>query len=288
MDHSLGRVMDYLDDPNGDGDTADSIATNTLVIFCSDNGGTHASNAPLRGEKGMHYQGGIRVPALARMPGTIPTNKVTDTLIHVVDFYPTMLDFAGGVYPDATNHPLDGVSLYDHLLDPEGIPRDRGPIFYHFPGYMDNRAYASSCMIKEINGKRYKYIYAYDPYYNPGSGTADGFDQYQLYNLTDDIGETVNLLDYIDVENADDPDDPSTPEEYGNYLRYLGVGNQMASDLNSWLVGDPGDTTWNPIHVTYKSNYPGIDPGLIGQEAGPPAASLPVVAGPPGTLVSIQ
>ena len=276
MDHSIGRILDYLDDPNGDGNTADSIADNTLVIFTSDNGGQGpTSNVPLRGRKGMHYQGGIRVPLIARMPNTIPAGKVSNSLVHCVDYYPTMLDFASGVFPNSTNHPLDGESLQAHVLDPDNVTRDRTPIFYHFPGYMDSRAYACSAMIKEVGGKHYKYIYAYDPYYEPGSGQpTTGFDQYQLYNLTDDISESINLMDYIDEENASDSDDPSSSREYWDYIQNKDLANQMASELNSWLVGEPDDTTWNPIYATYKSNFPGIDPDLIGQSTGPAPASV--------------
>ncbi len=283
MDQSLGRVIDYLSDPDGDGDHSDSIAENTLVIFCSDNGGyrNYTSNAPLRGHKGNHYNGGLRVPCAISMPGTIPAGKVSDTLTHVVDFYPTMLDFANGVYPDSETHPLDGQSLKNHLLNPDTVTRDRKPIFYHFPGYMDDRAYNCSAVIKEINGKRYKYIYAYDPYYAPGgNGVTVGFDQYQLYNLTDDIGETVNLMDYIDIENPNDPDDPSSPNEYENYVAYKGIANELAAELNAWLVGEEGDTTWQPIYSTYKDIFPGIDPSMIGKETGPAPAAIPNLPAP--------
>ena len=297
MDHSLGRIMDYLDDPNGDGDSADSIASNTLLVFCSDNGGQSPTvNTPLRGVKGMHYDGGIRVPCVVRMPGTIPAGKVSDTLVHVVDFYPTMLDFAGGVFPDSVTHPLDGVSLHDHLLDPDNTARNREPIFYHFPGYMDSRTYACSVIIKDVGDKRYKYIYAYDPYYEPGTGYGGvlmGFDQYQLYNLTDDIGETVNLLDYIDEENPDDPDDPSTVEEYWNYIIHKEIANELAADLNNWLdhgstnPSDPADPTWDPIYVTYKDIFPGIAPELIGQESGPAPETVPELVIPEGEAFRI-
>ena len=276
MDQSLGRILDYLDDPNGDGNPSDSIAANTLVVFCSDNGGHEEINAPLRNKKGSHYQGGIRVPAVVRMPGTVPAGKVSDTLTHVVDFYPTMLDFANGVYPDSATHPLDGVSLFNHVKDPDNVARNREPIFYHFPGYMDDRAYNCSMMIKDVDGKRYKYIYSYDPYYAP----SENFDQYQLYNLTDDIGESVNLLDYIDVENAGDSGDPSTSEEYWNYILNKDLGNAMAADLHSWLdhgtanPSDPADPTWNPIYSVYKSTFPGIDSALIGKETGPAPATI--------------
>jgi len=271
MDHSLGRVIDYLNDPNGDGNPEDSIASNTLLIFCSDNGGVQGSNAPLRGEKSGHFEGGIRIPCAISMPGTIPTNKVSDTLIHLIDFYPTMLDFAGGAHPNATTHPLDGVSLYNHLQDPDNNVRDREPIFYHHPGYKGSIAYPCSIIIKEVDGKQYKYIYSYDPYYEPFAQS----DQFQLYNLTDDIGETVNLLDYIDLENTNDANDASTSEEYWNYILYKDIANQLAADLNNWLIGDPGDPTWNPIHVTYKDIYPGINPGQIGEEVAPAPASIP-------------
>ena len=295
MDQTLGRIMDYLDDPNGDGDSSDSIVTNTLLIFCSDNGGQDPTvNTPLRGRKGMHYDGGIRVPCVISMPGTIPTNKVSDTLIHVVDFYPTMLDFAGGVFPDSHTHPLDGVSLHDHLLDPDHTPRNRGPIFYHFPGYMDSRTYPCSVIIKDINGKRYKYIYAYDPYYNPGSGETLGFDQYQLYNLTDDIGEKTNLLDYIDLENPDDPNDPSSSKEYWNYIIYEDIANELATDLNNWLdhgstdPNAPADPTWTPVYTTYKSNFPGIDPSLVGQPTPPAQKTIPDLVAPSGEAFQIR
>lgn len=289
MDHTLGRVLDYLDDPNGDGNTSDSIAEDTVIIFTSDNGGHMGptSNLPLRGRKGMHYEGGIRVPLVIRRPGVgnIPAGKVSDTLVHCIDYYPTMLDFAGATYPSSTTHPLDGESLHAHLLDPDNVARNRSPVFYHFPGYMDSRTYACSMMIKDVGAKRYKYIYAYDPYYDPGNDSSTGnatkgFDQYQLYNLTDDIGETINLMDYIDEENASDPNDPSDSREYWDYILYKDLANQMASELNAWLEGTQGDSTWNPIYNTYKSNYPGIDPGQIGQPTGPAPASVPDVQTP--------
>ncbi|BDS07890.1 hypothetical protein NT6N_29300 [Oceaniferula spumae] len=281
MDHSIGRILDYLDDPNNDDNTADSIADNTLIIFTSDNGGHMGptTNLPLRGRKGMHYEGGIRVPLVMRMPGTIPAGKVSESMVHSVDYYPTMLDFASGVFPDASTHPVDGESLHAHVLDPDNVARDRAPIFYHFPGYMDSRTYACSAVIKDIGQKRFKYIYAYDPYYDPGNdGTTNnatkGFDQYQLYNLTDDIGETVNLMDYIDVENSSDPNDPSSSREYWDYILYKDIANEMAADLNQWLQGPSGDSTWNPIYSTYKSNFPGIAAELIGEPTGPAPASV--------------
>jgi hypothetical protein len=158
---------------------------------------------------------------------------------------------------------------------------------------MDNRAYSCSAVIKEMEGKRFKYIYAYDPYYDTGSDTTQGFDQFQLYNLTDDISESVNLLDYIDEENAGDTNDPSTIEEYWNYILHKELGAELAADLNNWLdhgstdPEGPADPTWTPIFGTYKDNFPGIDPLLVGQETGPAPAHIPELEIPEGQIFRV-
>lgn len=278
MDQAVGRVIDYLDDPNGDGDNSDSIAANTVIFFTADNGGSNpqTSNFPLRGAKGMHFEGGLRVPLIVAQPGTLPAGKITDTLVHSVDFYPTILDFASGVFPDSATHPLDGESFHSHLLDPDNTARDRSPIFYHFPGYMDTRAFASSTVIKEIDGKRYKLIYGYDPHYEP----TDEYDQYQLYNLTDDLSETVNLMDYIDVENVDLVEDPSDSREYWDYILHKDIANNLAGELNGWLVGADKGSTWDPLYATYTGIYPEIEEEMVGEETGPSPVTVADIVPP--------
>lgn len=285
MDHSVARVMRYLSDPNLDGDTSDSIAENTLVIWTTDNGGSepYSENTPLRGAKGQNLEGGIRVPMIIRMPGTIPADRISESMVHAIDMYPTILDFANGQAntpnPNAETHKLDGTSLYAHLLDPDNVTRDRGAIFYHFPGYMDNRAYASSTVIKEINNVRYKYIYNYDTYYGTVKTYAQRPDQFQLYDLTNDPYESVNLMDYIDIENPNDANDPSTAEEYQNYLDYKAIASELSSDLRNWLIGEEGDTSWSPLFPTYKQNFadasPVIDDADVGQPVALPPAAMP-------------
>ena len=214
IDVIIGRLLKALDDPNGDGDTSDSIAGNTLVLFTSDNGGTHegGNNLPLRGKKGMFTEGGMRVPLIAYWPGVIPPNTVTDHMVHSVDYYPTYLELAGNKWaPPAATHPLDGESFADRLRKPDS-PRDRGPIFYLFPGYMDTRAQPCVVAIDEVGGDRYKLLYFYEA------------DAWELYNLTDDIGEATNLI-------------AAKPE----------LAASMSKKITAWL---------NQEHPTWKPKFP--------------------------------
>ena len=151
-----------------------------MILFTSDNGGTHedGDNVPLRGKKGMFSEGGIRVPLIAYWPGVVPANTITDRMVHSLDYYPTYLELAGARWmPLESEHPLDGESFADFLIKPDNT-RKRSPIFYLFPGYMDVRAQPCAVVIDEHEGKRYKLLYFYES------------DAWELYNLTDDIGET--------------------------------------------------------------------------------------------------
>jgi arylsulfatase A-like enzyme len=243
FDQSLDRIIDFLDDPDGDGNPADSIAADTLLVFHSDNGGDgRTNNAPLRGNKGMLTEGGIRVPLIVSMPGTIAPGTVNDTMLHAVDFYTTLADFAGAVLPDPQLHPLDGVSLAP-VLRGESATVDRDAIFYHFPGYLDTRAAPTSVILKEVDGIRYKLYYFYEDRHT------------ELYDLTNDIGETVDLL----------VTPPGDPEEIYDFEF------QLLTELRAWL-----DRT--------GAIYP-IDPGT-GEEVAPPEpVERPDPPPPPPALV---
>ena len=135
VDESVGRIMATLEELK--------LTENTLVIFSSDNGGVGGyvregikqgkdttDNAPLRGGKGMLYEGGVRVPYIFRWPGTIKPGTTSDTPIIGVDLLPTFVELAQAKLPD---QPRDGVSLAAHL---QGKPLERDAIFWHFPGYL--------------------------------------------------------------------------------------------------------------------------------------------------------
>ena len=90
------------------------LDSRTLVIFCSDNGpwlsyGDHGGSAgPLREGKGTAWEGGIRVPAIMRWPGTIPEKSVCREPAGTLDLLPTIAGLAGAALPE---HPIDGKNI---------------------------------------------------------------------------------------------------------------------------------------------------------------------------------
>ncbi|MCB1123081.1 MAG: sulfatase-like hydrolase/transferase, partial [Verrucomicrobiae bacterium] len=169
VDDSVGAILESLKRLNLD--------DNTIVVFTSDNGGArHYSNYPWRGEKGNFYEGGIRVPAIVKWPGRIPSGVTIDAVIISPDFYPTLLDLAG--LPLRPNQHLDGLSLTELLTN--GVPLQREAVFWHFPHYInkniDMRFPTST--IRKGDWKLVEYL-------------EDG--HIELYNLSKDPGETSDL-----------------------------------------------------------------------------------------------
>ena len=107
MDAGIGRVLDTLDQRK--------LADNTLVFFTSDNGGVlnyGAKNGPWRSVKQHMYEGGLRVPAIARWPNHIPAAQQTDLVAVTMDLFATACE-AAGVKASAS---IDGVSFLPTLL----------------------------------------------------------------------------------------------------------------------------------------------------------------------------
>jgi arylsulfatase A-like enzyme len=226
VDQNLKRMLDLLDDPNQDGDAADSIAENTIVFFTSDNGGTHADNLPLKGNKGMLTEGGIRVPLIVRWPGKIPAGTVSHRKIHCLDYYPTCLQVAGNQWrPPHDSHPLDGDS-FAHVLENPDAKEKRDPVFYLFPGYMDSRAQPTVVAIDDLAGKRYKAFYYYEA------------DQWELYCLTDDPSEKQNIIN-------------DRPE----------VAKELSKKIHGWLTQQ--DSTWQPKYPIVKATGKSAGPPPI-------------------------
>jgi arylsulfatase A len=113
MDRDIGRILDLLDELG--------LAENTLVLCTSDNGPITAggqdpeffrSAGPLRGLKFSLYEGGIRVPLLARWPGKIAAGSTSARVSDFADMFPTFAELIGAAPPAG----LDGVSIVPTLL----------------------------------------------------------------------------------------------------------------------------------------------------------------------------
>lgn len=131
LDRSVARLLDALE--------RTGQASNTVVVFTSDNGGlataegSPTTNCPLAEGKGWMKEGGNRVPLVVRWPGVTDTDDapaMVDTPVTTPDLFPTLLDAAG--HPIPADHPVDGVSLRP-LLDGDSLDRDA--IFWHYPHY---------------------------------------------------------------------------------------------------------------------------------------------------------
>jgi arylsulfatase A-like enzyme len=141
LDRYVGRVLTLLEDMK--------LADNTLVIFTSDNGATHPnpkdpafhvggadiaffqSTRHLRGHKGSVYEGGIRVPMIARFPGVIPAGTTNATPSYFADWFPTLCDVSGITKPEG----LDGESLWPRLTGRTAtVDRDTAMVWV-FPEY---------------------------------------------------------------------------------------------------------------------------------------------------------
>ena len=124
LDRGVGRVMQAL--------KANGIDENTLVMFTSDNGGAGYIglpdvNEPYRGWKITLFEGGIRVPFLARWPARLPAGETFDAPVHHFDMYATAAAAAGADLP--TDRVMDGVDLTSYVT---GIDTTQAPHEYLF------------------------------------------------------------------------------------------------------------------------------------------------------------
>ena len=159
MDSGVGQVVAKLDELG--------LSDNTLVFFFSDNGPAGGSAGPLRGRKGSNWEGGHRVPAIARWPGKIAAGSTTDALSISLDLLPTMCALAGAAIPE--ERPTDGVNLMPVLTAGKSLP-DR-QLFW--------------------NGKAMRE----GPWKLMLDGKGAGADSVGLYHLGQDLGEQNNLAD---------------------------------------------------------------------------------------------
>ena len=115
IDWSTGQILGKLVELG--------IDENTMVIFTSDNGPWfEGSSGQFRNRKGTSWEGGLRVPFIARWPSKIPVSQRSSDAAMNIDILPTILDFAG--VSTSSEMPPDGRSLRGMLTDSEGSPHD--------------------------------------------------------------------------------------------------------------------------------------------------------------------
>ena len=133
LDRYVGQLMSLLKELGVDRDT--------LVFFTSDNGGMMGrfendffrNTGVFRGQKGNLYEGGLRVPMIARWPGRVPAGKVSDLAWAFHDFLPTAAEAAGVTAP---RH-IDGISVLPTLLGQKQKPHEE--LYWEQPRYDSNK-----------------------------------------------------------------------------------------------------------------------------------------------------
>jgi len=122
MDRAFGKLRKELRELR--------IHENTILWYCSDNGGLRNESTGGRGRKGQIYEGGLRVPGILQWPARLGKHRVTDVPCVTSDIYPTLLDLVGVTMPGQP--PLDGISLVP-LLEGRMTQRPKPIGFWDHP-----------------------------------------------------------------------------------------------------------------------------------------------------------
>ncbi|MCL4207357.1 MAG: arylsulfatase [Pirellulaceae bacterium] len=197
MDRDIGRILDLLDELG--------LVEDTLVMVTSDNGPVSAggqdpaffrSAGPLRGSKFGLYEGGIRVPLIARWPGKVAAGSTCARISDFADMLPTFAELIGAVPPSG----LDGVSIVPTLLSQPERQAQRELFYWEA---------APQQALRWGDWKAYR---------------AAPDRPLEVYDLSSDIGEKTNLVHerpdiaaklerWMAESRVDSPDFPLVPEK---------------------------------------------------------------------------
>jgi arylsulfatase A-like enzyme len=222
FDFETGRLLDALDELG--------LSDNTLIIYTSDNGPWNQTNytakkkghpegsifwgekGPLRAGKGSVYEAGHRVPCIVRWPGKVPAGRVSNAIFATIDFMPTIANLAGYKVPG--DRAIDGIDQTDLLL---GKAKAGRKTFFYDQINRNNLAVRSGKW-KLLAPGRYRESYKG---YLMDFGTND----YELYNLETDLGESRNVIleqpEIVDKlkkllkEHIDETSSEALPENIG-------------------------------------------------------------------------
>jgi arylsulfatase A-like enzyme len=187
LDWSVGQILDAVRRTNLDNDT--------LVIFTSDNGpwlsyGNHAgSSGPFREGKGTAFEGGVRVPFIARWPGRIPKGAVGGLPAMTIDLLPTLARLAGATVP--TERTIDGRDMWPLLAGQRDAPSPHEALYFYWSGELH-----------AVRSGRWK-LHLPHPYQSLKRAGHDGAPgeyerktiELSLFDLEQDAGESTNVAD---------------------------------------------------------------------------------------------
>jgi len=202
LDDAFGRLMSTLDELG--------LKENTLVIFTSDNGPETPVNLSeskgewddpsrdkcfgtpgiLRGMKRFPYEGGHRVPGIARWPGKISQGSSSDTLFNGTDFLPTLCNLAGATIP--CDRPIDGTDAFPAFLN-QKVMRDHSAIWF-YPNHED-----TYFRMPQMSLRRDHYtLIGWLPKKTDGVNlktwmASNDPERFDLYDLTKDPSQTKNI-----------------------------------------------------------------------------------------------
>ncbi len=187
IDDTMGRILAALKATGQD--------ENTLVLFTTDNGpwlsyGAHCGTAgPLREGKGTCWEGGVRVPFIARWPGKIPAGKVCSEPAMTIDVLPTVTSLIGGKLPEK---PIDGKNIWPLLSAQAEAKSPHEALFFYY----------KSTELQAMRSGKWKLILPHQyRSLNGREGRNDGIPvpydtneaELELYDLSKDVGEDNNL-----------------------------------------------------------------------------------------------
>jgi arylsulfatase A len=194
IDWSTGQIMATLD--------KHGLSKNTLVMFLSDNGpwlsyGNHGGSAgPLREGKTTSWEGGTRVPFIARWPGRIPAGKVSNEVAMTIDLLPTLGKLIGAKLPQ---HKIDGLDVWPLLTGETGAKNPHEAYFFYGVPF----GQWTGAQLEAVRAGPWKLMLPHS--YRTLGDNPPGRDgipaKYQprtiaepeLYNLDDDLGEMKNV-----------------------------------------------------------------------------------------------
>lgn len=228
IDWSVGEILKALDKHN--------LAKDTLILYTSDNGpwlsyGNHSgSAAPLREGKGTVWEGGVRVPFVARWPGVIPAGSVCDEPAMTIDLLPTVAKIIGADLPKRS---IDGKDIGPLLRAEKGAKSPHEAYFFY---YKSNELQAvRSGKWKLMLPHTYRTMEGQAPGKDgtPGRYTNVVIESPELYDLDADVGETKNVAE-------------ANPEVV---KKLLALAERMRGDLGDSLTARQGDGVREPGRV---------------------------------------